>query len=154
MFLHKGLSSYSCKNIGYRTIYGKMATNLHIWPLICILRIIHTAFYPKHILILFFDLHCLWMYSLSLLKDRLLCRNCFKNGAKIQIWRPFCLCKLSGQDGQISLGNRVNRIQRTHIRLKSMVPRFYPKMPLGLFWEPFFRISTRLHSFRNDAEMM
>ena len=44
----------------------------------------------------------------------------------------FLLCKFSSQDGQKSLGNRVYRIQRIHIRLKSMVPHFYPKMLLAL----------------------
>ena len=53
--------------------------------------------------------------------------------AKEAIWRPFSLCKLDGQELKISLGNRVYRIQHTQIRLKSLVPRFYPKMPLDSY---------------------
>ena len=64
--------------------------------------------------------------------------------AKEAIWWPFCLCKLDGQDLKISLGNRVYRIQHTQIRLESLVPRFYPKMPLDSYRAPFFRNPTRL----------
>ena len=65
---------------------------------------------------------------------------------KKAIWWPFCLCKLDGQELKILLGNRVYRIQHTQIRLKSLVPRFYPKMPLDSYRAPFFRNPTRLMS--------
>ena len=55
--------------------------------------------------------------------------------------RPFCLCKLDGQKLKISFGNRVYRIQHTRIMLKSLVPNFYPKMPLEI---TFFQNPTRL----------
>ena len=61
--------------------------------------------------------------------------------AKEAIWRPFCLCKLDGQELRISLGNRVYQIQHTQIRLKSLVPCFYPQMPLTF---TFSRNPTRL----------
>ena len=61
--------------------------------------------------------------------------------AKEAIWRPFCLCKLDGQDLKISLTNRAYRIQHTQNRLKSLVPCFYPKMLLTL---TFSRNPTRL----------
>ena len=64
--------------------------------------------------------------------------------AKEAIWRPFCLCKLDGQDLRISLGKGVYRIQHTQIRLKSLVSRFYPKMPLDSYRAPFFRNPPRL----------
>ena len=57
-------------------------------------------------------------------------RKLLSSGAKVTIWRPFCLCKLGGQDLKIPLGNRVFRIQHTQIMLKSPVPNFYSKMPL------------------------
>ena len=63
---------------------------------------------------------------------------------KEAIWRPFCICKLDGQELKILLGNRVYRIQHTQIRLKSRVPCFYPKMPLDSYRAPFFRNPTRL----------
>ena len=64
--------------------------------------------------------------------------------AKETIWRPFCLCKLDGQELNILPGNRVYRIQHTQIRLESLVPCFYPKMPLDSYRAPFFRNPTRL----------
>ena len=57
--------------------------------------------------------------------------------------RPFCLCKLHGQKLKNSFGNRVYRIQHTRIMLKSLVPNFYPKMPLEI---TFFQNPTRLWS--------
>ena len=56
-------------------------------------------------------------------------------------WRPFCLCKLGGQDLKILLGNRIFWIQHTQIRLKSLVPNFYSKMLLTF---TFPRNPTRL----------
>ena len=57
-------------------------------------------------------------------------RKWLSSGAKVTFWRPFCLCKLDGQELKILLGNRVFRIQHTQIRLKSLVPNFYSKMLL------------------------
>ena len=54
----------------------------------------------------------------------------FLTSQKVEIWQPFCLCKLDGQNSKISFGNRVYWIQRTRIMLKSLVPSLYPKMPL------------------------
>ena len=58
---------------------------------------------------------------------------------KVEMWRPFCLCKLDGQKPKISLGNRIYWIQRTWIMLKSLVPSFYPKMPLGALKRALFQ---------------
>jgi len=57
-------------------------------------------------------------------------RKWILSGAKLTFWRPFCLCKLGGQELKNLLGNRAYRIQRTQIRLKSLVPNFYSKMLL------------------------
>ena len=59
----------------------------------------------------------------------------FPTSQKVEIWQPFCLCKLDGQNPNISFGNRVYWIQRTRIMIKSLVPSFYTKMPLGSFSE-------------------
>ena len=75
---------------------------------------------------------------------QILKRNLLSSGAKVTIWRPFCLCKLGGQDLKIPLGNRVFRIQHTQIWLKSPVPNFYSKMPLESYRALFFRNSTSL----------
>ena len=64
----------------------------------------------------------------------------------MKFWRPFCLCKLDGQELKIPLGNRVFRIQHTQIRLKSLVPNFYPKMLLTF---TFFRNLTSLFLILN-----
>ena len=57
-------------------------------------------------------------------------RKWLSSGTKVTFWRPFCLCKLDGQELKIPLGNRVFPIQHTQIRLKSLVPNFYSKMLL------------------------
>ena len=62
-------------------------------------------------------------------------------------WRPFCLCKLGGQELKISLGNRIFWIQHTQIRLKSLVPNFCSKMLLTF---TFFRNLTSLLSIRSS----
>ena len=49
---------------------------------------------------------------------QILKRKLLSSDAKVTIWRPFCLCKLGGQDLRISLGNRVFRIQHTLIKVK------------------------------------
>ena len=65
-------------------------------------------------------------------------------------WRPFCLCKLGGQDLKILLGNRIFGIQHTQIRLKSLFPNFYSKMLLTF---TFPRNPTRLwHLHENGLE--
>ena len=69
-------------------------------------------------------------------------RKWLSSGAKVTFWRPFCLCKLDGQELKIPLGNRVFRIQHTQIRLKSLVPNFYSKMLLTF---TLFRNLTSLH---------
>ena len=58
---------------------------------------------------------------------------------KLEIGQPFCLCKLDSQKRKISPGNRVNRIQHAQIKLRSLVPNFYPKMPLTPYPGPFSR---------------
>ena len=63
----------------------------------------------------------------------------FPTSQKVEIWQPFCLCKLDGQNPNISFGNRVYWIQRTRIMIKSLVPSFYTKMP-----RLFFRNGTSL----------
>ena len=51
------------------------------------------------------------------------------------------LCKLDSQKPKILLGNRIYQIQHPRIMLKSLVPNFYPKMPLTF---TFFRNPTSL----------
>ena len=80
-------------------------------------------------------------------------RKWLSSGAKVKFWRPFCLCKLDRQELKIPLGNRVFRIQHTQIRLKSLVPNFYSKMPLELYRALFFRKSSR-YSIQNEAELI
>ena len=72
-------------------------------------------------------------------------RKWLSSGTKVTFWGPFCLCKLDGQELKIPLGNRVFRIQHTQIRLKTLVPNFYSKMPLELYRALFFRKSSRLY---------
>ena len=64
-------------------------------------------------------------------------------------WRPFCLCKLGGQDLKILLGNRIFWIQHTQIRLNSLVPNFYSQMLLTF---TFPRNPTRLLYTRPRVE--
>ena len=126
-----------------------IASNLHIWPLICIIMNMHTIFFLQNVFILFIGL-CLENKTCQLVSLpawlQILKRKLLSSGAKVTIWWPFCLCKLGGQDLTILLGNRVFRIQHTLIRLKSPVPNFYSKMPLKVYRALFFRNSTSLCS--------
>ena len=115
-----------------------MAINLHIWPLICILMNIAYHLSLKTDPILFTDVHFI---DKDILVVNFYKRKQLHIVAKEAIWRPFCLCKLDGQELNILLGNRVYQIQHTQIRLKSLVPRFYPKMPLDSYRAPFFQKS-------------
>ena len=103
----------------------------------------HTIFFLQNVFILFSGL-CLENKTCQLVILpawlQILKRKLLSSGAKVTIWRPFCLCKLGGQDLRISLGNRFFRIQHTLIRLKSPVPNFYSKMPLEVYRALFFRI--------------
>ena len=129
-----------------------IASNLHIWPLICIIMNIAHHFLPPKCLILFIGL-CLENKPCQLVILpawlQILKRKLLSSAAKVTIWRPLCLCKLGGQDLKISLGNRVFRIQHTQIRLKSPVPNFYSKMPLEAYRALFFRNSTSLWDWVN-----
>ena len=95
---------------------------------------LYTNSFVQNTFILFIDL-CLENKDMSaghfacLVTDSLE-KMAFKTAAKVTFWRPFCLCKLDGQELKIPLGNRDFRIQHTQIRLKSLVPNFYSKMPL------------------------
>ena len=66
-------------------------------------------------------------------------------------WRPFCLCKLGGQDLKILLGNRIFWIQHTQIRLKSLVPNFYSKMLLTF---TFPRNPTRNVEIKTNLKLL
>ena len=127
------------------------------YPLICIfdywfayLWILHTSSFLQNILILFIDL-CLINRTCQLVILpawlQIPLRKWLSSGAKVTFWWPFCLCKLDGQELKIPLGNRVFQIQHTQIRLKSLVPNFYSKLPLEPYRAPFFRNSTRLFVF-------
>ena len=76
-------------------------------------------------------------------------RKWLSSGAKVTFWRPFCLCKLDGQEPKIPLGNRVYRIQHTQNRLKSLVPNFYSKMLLTF---TYFRNLTSLKDFLENID--
>ena len=108
----------------------------------------HTIFFLQNVFILFIGL-CLENKTCQLVILpawlQILKRKLLSSDANVTIWRPFCLCKLGGQDLRISLGNRVFRIQHTLIRLKSPVPNFYSKMPLEVYRALFFRNSTSLY---------
>ena len=101
----------------------------------------HTTFFLRNVFIVFIDL-CL--ENKVMLAGRFPCMVTDfwdSSGSNVTFWRPFCLCKLGGQDLKISLRNRIFWIQHTQIRLKSLVPNFYSKMLLTF---TFSRNLTRL----------
>jgi hypothetical protein len=78
----------------------------------------------KHIIDLFAFLCLMILHKLIKKSDQIV--NC----------AAILLCKLEHQKLKISLGNRVYRFQHTWIMLKSLVPNFYPKMPLAFTISP------------------
>ena len=134
-----GLPAYRCTKVTWMISF-----NLHIWLLICIImNIVHHFLPSKYILTFVKKIKtCQLVIWPAWLQIPL--RKWLSSGAQVKFWRPFCLCKLDGQELKIPLGNRVFRIQHTQIRLKSLVPNFYSKMPLELYRALFFRIDMSI----------